>query len=138
MSANPLELFSAYASLNKPAELKTPHTVERRKRARTRLHWPVLLFRNDTMEAIESVTRDLSSGGFYCLTASVFALGEALVCSLKVPTHDPNGKHLEQSLECKVRVVRVEPQETPGMYGVACRIEDYHFAHHHTQGVRAQ
>ncbi|HEY6989961.1 MAG TPA: PilZ domain-containing protein [Bryobacteraceae bacterium] len=129
MSANPLELISAYGGLAKPAQLEAPFPSERRKRARTRLHWPVLLFRNHTAEAIESITRDLSSGGFYCLAKVPFTPGELLTCTLKVPTHDPNGKHLERSLECKVRVMRVELQEGGEMFGIACRIEDYHFAH---------
>jgi hypothetical protein len=129
MSANPLELFSAYGGLSKPAELQNPVAFERRKRARTRLHWPVLLFRNHTAEAIESLTRDLSSGGFYCVAKTRFTPGELLICTLKVPTHDPNGKHLERSLECKVRVMRVESQDEEDTFGVACRIEDYHLAH---------
>ena len=41
--------------------------------------------------------------------------------------HDPNGKHLEQKLECQVRVMRVEPRDVEGTYGLACQIEDYHF-----------
>jgi hypothetical protein len=128
MSANPLELFSAYGAVSHPAELERSGSPERRKRARTRLHWPVLLFRNQIADAIESQTRDLSSDGFYCVANSSFTLGELLICTLKVPTHDPNGKHLERNLECKVRVMRVEPQETDGAFGVACRIEDYCFA----------
>jgi len=129
MSANPLELFSVYDGLNKPTESKRSHSYERRKRARTRLHWTVLLFRSDAADAIETITRDLSSGGFYCLSKVPVTPGETLICTLKVPTHDPNGKHLERNLECKVRVMRVEPQEDEGVFGVACRIEDYHFAH---------
>ena len=128
MSANPLELFSAYGAVSHPAELERSGSTERRKRARTRLHWPVLLFRNQTADAIESQTRDLSSDGFYCVANSSFTPGELLICTLKVPTHDPNGKHLERNLECKVRVMRVEPQEAGGSFGVACRIEDYCFA----------
>jgi hypothetical protein len=127
MSANPLELFSVHGSLNKGVEGASPHVSERRLRARTRLHWPLLLFRNLRGEAIESITHDLSSGGFYCLAPIAFRIGEALTCSMKIPTHDPNGKRLERNLECRVRVVRVKP-ESEGQFGVACQIEDYHFA----------
>ena len=136
MSAHPLELFSVYDGLSKPAETKRPHPFERRKRARTRLHWTVLLFRSHTGDAIETLTRDLSSGGFYCLSKVPVTPGEMLTCTLKVPTHDPNGKLLERSLECKVRVMRVEAQDEEGIFGLACRIEDYHFAH--TQTGRPQ
>jgi hypothetical protein len=127
MSANPLELSAVYAGPKKPAELQKPLPQERRKRARNHLHWSVLLFRTDVAHAVESLTQDLSSGGFYCVTDAVFTPGERLICTLKVPTHDPNGKHLEQRLECQVCVMRVEPQDAEGTFGLACRIEDYHF-----------
>ena len=127
MSANPLELSAVYAGLKRPAELQKPHPAERRKRTRNHLHWSVLLFRTEVADAVESLTQDLSSSGFYCVTDAVFTPRERLICTLKVPTHDPNGKHLEQKLECQVRVMRVEPQCVEGTYGLACQIEDYHF-----------
>lgn len=102
--------------------------TERRKRARTRLHLPVLMFRAGTganSEAVQSVTRNLSSGGFYFLTGAEFEVGEELFCTIRIPTHDPQGKHLERSLQCRVRVVRVMPRESGDGFGVACRIEDY-------------
>jgi hypothetical protein len=129
MSANPLELFWAYDGLDKPTEAKKPHPHERRKCARTRLHWPVLLFLSDAADAIQTFTRDLSSGGFYCMSTVPVTPGETLICTLRVPTYDPDGKHLERSLECKVRIMRVEPQDDSAVFGVACRIEDYRFAH---------
>ena len=125
MSANPLELFSVPDGLNKPTETKRPFPYERRKRTRTRLHWTVLLFCSQAADATETLTRDLSSSGFYCLSKVPVTPGEMLICTLKVPTHNPNGKHFERSLECKVRVMRVEPQEDDTVFGVACRIEDY-------------
>ena len=127
MSANPLEAFTAYAALNKPAELGHQFAPERRRWVRTKVHWPVLLFRNHSAEAVATSTQNLSSGGFYCLCQTPFILGEILICALKVPTHDPAGKALERQLECTVRVVRVEPDPEQGCFGVACRIEDYHF-----------
>jgi hypothetical protein len=129
MSANPLELPAAYSGLNKAAEPKKALPPERRRRARNHLHWSVLLFRNEAADAVESLTRDLSSNGFYCFAGVPFTPGERLICTLKIPTHDPNGKHLEQRLECRVRVVRVEPQGVEGPFGLACQIEDYHFIH---------
>ena len=135
MSANSMELSAVYGGL-KSTELENPLPSERRKRARNHLHWSLLLFPNQAAEAVESLTRDLSSGGFYCVTGVAFIPGERLICTLKVPTHDPNGKHLEQKLECRVRVMRVEPQGAEGTFGLACQIEDYHFSQVETQ--RAQ
>lgn len=127
MSANPLELSAVYSGLTKPAKVENSLPEERRRRTRNHLHWSVLLFRNQAAEAVESLTRDLSSIGFYCVTDVAFTPGERLVCALRIPTHDPNGKHLERRLECKVRVMRVEPQGADGTFGLACQIEDYHF-----------
>src|SRR5450759_4493428 len=112
MSTNSMELSAIYSK--KSAELENLLPSERRKRARNHLHWSLLLFPNQATEAVESLTRDLSSSGFYCVTGVAFIPGERLICTLKVPTHDPNGKHLEQKLECRVRVMRVEPQGAEG------------------------
>ena len=79
-------------------------------------------------DAIESVTCDVSSSGFYCLTRVEPGEGEQLTCSIKIPTYDPHGKHLEHTLECRVLVVRVVPQESSDSFGVACRIVDYHLS----------
>src|SRR5258708_7640054 len=122
MSANITEVSALYGALKKPAEVENPLRSERRKRARNQLHWSLLLFRNQAADAVESLTRDLSSSGFYCITGVAFTPGERLICTLRVPTHDPNGKLLEQRLECKVRVVRVEPQGAEGMFGLAVHI----------------
>jgi hypothetical protein len=107
---------------------------ERRMRVRTRLHWPVLLFRAiPGSDAIDSVTKDLSSSGFFCLTRVQLAEGEKLVCSIKIPTHDPHGKHLERTLECRIQVLRVVLQDARDVFGVACRIEDYNLSHVHSE-----
>src|SRR5579885_710339 len=105
MSANLLDFFSAYVDVAHDAARAKTFPSERRRRARTRVHWPVLLFRSEAAEAISSVTQDLSSCGFYCLATTPVTSGEVLSCTIKVPTHDPNGKHLERYLECRVRVV---------------------------------
>jgi hypothetical protein len=134
MSGDSLELVAAWSGLTNGIAGTSGCAVERRKRVRTRLHWPVLMFRDKPgSEAIESVTRDLSSSGFFCVMRIQLIEGEYLVCSIKIPTHDPHGKHLERTLECRVQVPRVVPQESAESYGVACRIEDYHLSHLHQQ-----
>ena len=129
MSGDSVELIDAWGRLPNGIGWNDAAIAERRKRVRTRLHWPVLMFgdRQGTQN-IESVTRDLSSSGFYCLTQVPLFEGEQLVCSIKIPTHDPHGKNLERTLECRVRVVRVAPQESGDLFGVGCRIEDYHLS----------
>ena len=101
---------------------------ERRNRVRTQVHWTILLFRENTSKAVTTITQNLSSNGFYCLSPSPFVLGERVYCSLEVPTHDPLGKDRSLPLECHARVVRVEPESGDGSFGVACRIEEYRLA----------
>ena len=127
MSANPLELFSVYGALSKAAGERPRQFPDRRRKPRTQLHWPLILFRQQQGgDAIESVTRDLSSRGFSCHSPSPFHIGELLSCAMRIPTHDPNGKLLERILECRVRVVRVMA-DAEGGFGIGCAIEDYHF-----------
>jgi hypothetical protein len=127
MSANFSEIFTAYPVV-RTREASTPFPSERRKRPRIQVHWPVLLFRNHAADAVVSTTLNLTSIGFYCLSAVPFAPGETLMCTLKVPVHDPSGKHFDRNLECRVRVLRVDTQSSEGKFGLACQIDDYHLA----------
>src|ERR1044071_3412976 len=130
MSANPQELFAAYTGLTKPPVVESVACPERRRRPRTKVHWSVVLFRNSAGEsgAVESLTQNLSSGGFYCFSGAAFHPGEEVICALKIPTHDPPRKHALQNVECRARVIRVEPDAARGLFGIACRIEDYRFS----------
>lgn len=98
---------------------------ERRARVRTTVHWPVLFFLNGCGEAIETVTQNLSSSGFYCHSRTLVAPGEYLLCAIKIPTFDPSGYERARVLECRVQVKRVEPGKSGDTFGVACQIHDY-------------
>jgi hypothetical protein len=99
--------------------------AERRRRARVRVHWPILLFPNQIGEdAVPLITQNLSSEGFYCLSGKAFTVGELLLCTLQIPMNDLGAG--ESRLECRVRVVRVEKNASEDQYGIACRMEDYH------------
>lgn len=100
------------------------HFVERRKRVRTGVHWPVTLFRANPKSAIETTTEDLSSNGFYCHTNARINVGESVFILLQAPAHDPTGQDQTYALQCEGRVVRVDVT-SDGRFGVACRIEDY-------------
>ena len=97
---------------------------ERRRRTRLRVHWLLRLHKANATEAVETVTHDLSSDGFYCLAKTSFVPGESLTCTLGVPTRHPNGAARLVSVECRARIVRVEAAPG-GLFGVACRIEEY-------------
>jgi hypothetical protein len=133
MLVNPLEVFSGFASATGSSldlsEVATTLPVvrpERRIRVRTMVHWPVLFFRNGAGEAIESVTQNLSSSGFYCHLRMPIASGEFLRCVLKIPSHDLSGYAKPRVLECRVRVTRVEPSLTDDTFGIGFHIQDYH------------
>ena len=101
-----------------------PWTDERRDYHRVALQWPVAIRRSGEERAIPARTRDLSSGGVYCLSQESFRPGEQLELVLLFPQDvDPRRRLLR--LHCRVSVVRSEPVSPDLGYGVACRIEDY-------------
>ena len=129
MSAKSLEQFPAYLEMNETGIPTLAGRMERRTRFRTTLHWEVRFFHSGPFNILETVTQNLSSGGFYCLAETPLVPGELMTCSLKLPAHHPSGGEQAVSLECKVRVIRVEARDADGLYGIGCRIEDYHFLH---------
>src|SRR5690349_11566312 len=74
---------------------------DRRKRVRTSVHWPVV-FRSPANEVFETITQNLSSQGFYCLSSTPLASGQPLLCWVTVPTYDPTGGMSSVVLECDV------------------------------------
>ena len=89
------------------------------------MHWTVYLLRKFAPHPLESVTRDLSSSGFYCVVSEPFVPGESLQCRLLIPTHNGSGGAL--CLHGLVRVMRVENLGPEG-YGIAFAIESYKIA----------
>ena len=98
-----------------------PDRVERRRRVRTPVHWLVRFDR----DASETMTANLSSEGFYCLSRISFVTGEVVVCTLEVPTHHPNSMDGTLSLNCRVQIVRVSGPDEDGFYGIGCHLVDY-------------
>jgi hypothetical protein len=97
---------------------------ERRRRVRMRVHWPVSLVRNGESKAVETVTDNLSSSGFYCVSPAPLTPGESLVCILRAPAHDPTSEERAIALECRILVMRADAT-ADGHFGIACLIEDY-------------
>jgi hypothetical protein len=102
---------------------------ERRRRVRTPVHWQVSFVGADARSTVETTTQNLSSMGFHCLSPVRLVPGDVMICMLKVPEHQPLAAGRTLALECKVRIVRVEPTDEAGSYGIACEIEDYRFLH---------
>jgi hypothetical protein len=104
-----------------------PSQPERRKRSRSHVHWQVCFFGVDVGRTVETTTDNLSSAGFHCFSPVPLIAGDLVTCRLCVPSRRPADNGRGSSLECKVRVVRVEPASERQSYGVACEIEDYRF-----------
>jgi hypothetical protein len=71
-------------------------------------------------------TSNISVGGFYGLCAEAFPCGEQLECLVEIPNNLQSFQS-PVTLECSVRVVRVDPLfvDARERFGVAFRIEDY-------------
>ena len=91
------------------------------------VHWPVIFSDGETTAALESVTHNLSSDGFYCVASAVLIPGEMRTCMLAIPLHHRHGGDHQVQVFCKVRIIRVEALSESGIYGIGCRIEDYRF-----------
>jgi hypothetical protein len=112
MFGDSLELVSALGGLTNGSDPVSRHGTERRKRVRTRLLAGIDVPRLAWFQYGRECHQRPEQRWLYCLTRIQFIEGERLVCSIRMPTHDPHGKHLERTLECTVSVVRVVPQES--------------------------
>src|SRR5260370_31632850 len=94
-----------------------------RTRTRFPLHWTVRVFRQPGRPSVESITKNLSSEGFYCITSEPFKLGERLQCMIVIPSGGSFGLESSVGLECHGTVRRME--KLPRGVGLGCHIEDY-------------
>jgi hypothetical protein len=101
--------------------------LERRRRYRARVHWPVQFHRRDGLDLLATETQDLSSDGFYVRSEAVFVPGELVDCTLLVPAHRPHDSGAMLPVGCRVRIIWVSGPDGQRSYGVGCRIEDYCF-----------
>jgi len=97
---------------------------DRRSRPRSGVRWPVLIFQDSGPDAIESVTENLSSAGFFCFSKIGLTSGELTTCTLHIPKH-ARGHQQVLTLLCRAKVVRVEPTPIDGKVGIAFHIENY-------------
>ena len=90
------------------------------------VHWPIRFLKSGSAENPDTVTENLSSEGFHCLTKAPLVPGELSMCTLGVPAHDPKDVNRMLLVECKIRVVWARIADN-GFYNVGCRIENYRF-----------
>ena len=104
----------------------TEHTMqpsERRKRRRADLHCTLYIAKSTERRLLKCRTRNISSGGFYCVSDEALTPGEHVQCTIIFPDSGDAGDGF--ALECSVEVLSVEPLQTGESYGLACRIQDY-------------
>jgi hypothetical protein len=114
---------SAECSSN-PGENMTLRT-ERRSHLRLALHTPVYVACGVDGDFVETTTRDISAGGFYCSARVPVRAGQEIDCIIVIPgsSAESNG---QLRLKCKAEVVRVEPLEDSSRgFGIACHIQRY-------------
>src|SRR2546423_8222698 len=108
MIPNGIDLLRWHLEPKESAPHGTPFRPERRKRARTRVHWPVRLLKNGSRTEVTTVTENLSSSGFYCLLATPLTPGEALTWTLTAPAYDPKSAEKMICIACRPVVMRAE------------------------------
>lgn len=135
--SSPINLDSLlnYDPHMKSSQGKWDQRFERRRRPRKSVHWTIYLSRQFAAHPLESVTRDLSSSGFYCIVSEPFVPGEPLECCLLIPTH--GAADTTVCLHGHVRVIRLENLGPEG-FGIACAIESYRIAPFDEAQVRVE
>jgi hypothetical protein len=113
-------------AIKQPAR-DAPVPLERRNRTRSRLQWRVCFWGPPLTGVVETVTRNLSSDGFHCLSRIPLPIKETVSCTLLIPIYKRNRAGSALQLECSVQVTRIEPVNEEGFFGLGCRIKDYRF-----------
>jgi hypothetical protein len=98
---------------------------DRRGRARVALRCPVRVSRPGSGSVLTSMTRNVSSSGFYFVSSEGFVPGERVDCVLVIPAEGWGEAEERLGLRCRAEVARVEQLGQGRELGVACRIADY-------------
>jgi hypothetical protein len=98
--------------------------TDRRKHPRLALRLPVALTRAGEIRAVETVTEDLSAGGFSFVVRERFEPGERLECTLLM---DGAAGRERVRWQCRSVVVWVQAAISGPEYRTGCRIDDYTF-----------
>jgi hypothetical protein len=110
-----------YGSPQMQASPSRQELHDRRRRPRIPARWKVYLSRESDAYRIETVTRDLSSEGFYCWIPEPILPGQTLSCMLMMPSLGSFGEQI--CLKGKIQVMRLENVKEG--YGIGCQIQEY-------------
>ncbi len=98
--------------------------VERRRRCRFQVRWPLRIYVAGRTQPIEGVTENLCSNGFYGIVGAPVPKGQSVSCLIELPS-GAHGELMPLFLSCRAVVLRVESCSAAGRFGLACRITDY-------------
>lgn len=123
MSATSREVY--LSGINGLVSAAPRRALDRRKRPRLKVRWPLMLYREPPGLVLQAETEDVSSSGIYFLSPTPFVCGEALTGNLMIPTHDPSRSQQKWVLECQLRIARAEAISERGGFGIGCHIEEF-------------
>jgi hypothetical protein len=106
--------------------------AERRRSCRFTVRWPlsIELFGDGT--AVQGMTENLNSRGFYCTVPEPAVKGQIVACVIRLPSPNPE-ESAQVYLHCRAEVLRVEAKAAAGGFGLGCRILDYHVRIDHSR-----
>jgi hypothetical protein len=112
---------------NPNADVSKVRNPERRRRERFRAQWRVRFWK-PSGEAVEALTVDVSSDGFYCRCSQQFSEDDRLSAILEIPGAGADADLHKLALSCEVQVLRVKTLAGGREWGLAVRILDYSVA----------
>jgi hypothetical protein len=95
--------------------------------SRLPLTYPLFLSRPGEACRVVTKTENVTSKGFYCVSARRFLLRERLDCEMLIPLGS-SGFPGDLVLHALVEVLRVTPRGLDRGFGMACRLESYTIA----------
>jgi hypothetical protein len=99
---------------------------ERRRRARLELSCAVRVTTRGCL--VMGETKNISSEGLYCFVDRRFPEGEEVSASVVFPPpYEENPPAI--TLAMQLLVLRCEPNNSNGSFGIACKVMDYHVDH---------
>ena len=100
--------------------------MEQRRHRRYRVSLPLEVgFNAAGTQTIETSSRDISAKGVYFVVSPGFELGSELEFDIALPRGFCQGQRVQ--IHCSGKIIRLEPFEQPGRFGVAAIIKNYQF-----------
>lgn len=117
--------------------LAHPEGTELRGKNRVPLRCGVFLWRPSEGTLVRTETQDVSSDGFSCLSSEPFLPGDDLRARLEIPCGEKGESDISLVVDCHIEVLRTIANGTEQLFGLACRVNDYHVVIVHPGTLRS-